>query len=259
MIERATVLHRLAREFKQASDIERLLKDIDGLYQLPKKEWTEFKLKVLDNPKEKEEISCNTCTEPYCCTISVYVSMMEALHIAARLRRDGRNTPEFIAELYADGDRMEGEDRRVVFQSRKPCLLLTSDKKCSIYDDRPHACYGYLVLTPSEWCGPAFDGTIIKSIDYGSVVDVTLSTQMGFQAVLGLERNKHIMWGTLPRMVAIALEALEKPVDQFVDFLRSHEYPTFASMGDWVEGTDDNFFTRKRKHAAESAHANNPG
>lgn len=256
-MKRATILHRLAREFKQPSDIEKLLKDINGIYQVPKQEWEHFKLKVLDNDKE-QPISCNTCTEPYCCSIQVYITMFEAMQMAQRLRREGRNTPEFIAALYADGDRQEGENPRTIFQARKPCLFLTPEKKCSVYSDRPHPCYGYLVVTPAYLCGPDYDGELVGRIDYGPVSDLIISSQLGFQAVMGLETND-LMWGTLPRMVAIALEALDKPPNQFVDFLISHEYSTFADMEKWSRGELDNSFTRKRKQAAESTNANNPG
>ncbi len=194
-----------------------------------------------DNPGQ--EVSCKNCKKPGCCYQSVFVSFYEAFPIARRLRLEGRATSQFIAELRRIGEESEGEGRVAWFDKNQPCVFLTKKYECSIYDVRPLTCRAHFVISPPENCLPEAVDPEIQQLGSEKMQDSIIRQQMEFVRAMGLPRLE--FYGTLPRMVAIVLEAMAKPPEEFLNHLLSQPYPLIINrLTEWMDGK--NPFAKQR-------------
>ncbi|TAL42049.1 MAG: YkgJ family cysteine cluster protein [Salinibacterium sp.] len=182
----------------------------------------------------EEKITCDTCPhiDPGCCHQKVLITIFEMLPIVRYLLRQGRDTPEFRAQLEADGIMMEGMGRTEFFHGGGKCTFLQSGR-CSIYAVRPSACRSYHVVSEPERCQPGrYDG--IRKINDEAYVNETLLASRMLNKELGLkETAKRIMMGALPRMVLMGLEMWEAA--DFQGFVRAQPWPTDDNLDDWID------------------------
>jgi hypothetical protein len=169
-------------------------------------------------------ISCDTCaTTKACCSYVVTAYLYEAIPIAARLVRDGRNTPALRKQLRDAADRMEAVDAS---GHVGPCVFLDGAERCTIYDDRPSVCGTHLVSSPATDCARA--GGNVTAIAAPLQETVPPETAMAIAADLGLEPIGVPYFGMMPRMVWLCLEAW--PRTDYVRFLARHGRAAAAAV-----------------------------
>ncbi len=159
-------------------------------------------------------VSCLDCTAAKaCCSLVTGAFLYEAVPIAARLIRDGRDTPELREQLRAAAHRMETTHRS---RHQHPCVFLGTDERCTIYEDRPSVCGTHLVSSPPAACSdPA--ARIVKLV--GPLQDtVPPQLEEQFCREAGLRRLDVRYRGALPRVVLLCLEAWPR-----------RDYPTFLA------------------------------
>lgn len=151
-------------------------------------------------------VSCHNCTAPKgCCTLSVGVFMYEAVPIAARLRHEGRDTPELRAELLAAARLMESTSPS---DYRRPCAFLDENERCTIYEDRPSECGMAFVFSDPIRCSDPEASSIDKFV--APFVEFPPQFEAKFEQDARLPRLRGPYMGALPRMVLLCLEAWDR-------------------------------------------------
>lgn len=206
---------------------------------------------LLHNAEQEQgrKASCAGCTNPGCCYQMVWVTLYEALPIARRLRMEGRATRPFIAKLRELGERQEATGRGAWFGRNQPCVLLTPDKKCSVYDLRPVLCRQYFVFSDPRLCLPTAGTQDVVRLN-ARPVELTVTAQH-FQLLqaLGLagQEDPALYLTSLPRMLAIVLEAMASPRDELLTHIKQEPYyPTADNYDEWLDGK--NPFAKKGPH-----------
>ena len=172
-------------------------------------------------------VSCYTCTVPACCSYTVSAFLYEAVPIAARLLREGRDSPELRAELQAAAHAMETTTKD---RYQRPCVLLGADGRCTIYEDRPSICGCHLVESPASAC--ADQGTADITLLSGPMVTAYQpDIEEQFCLAVGLRRLPVHYRGALPRMVLLALQAWNRR--DYVTFLAERGLPA-AHRNAWA-------------------------
>lgn len=163
-------------------------------------------------------VSCLSCAaRKACCWLSIGIPFHDALPVAARLRRDNRDTPELRAALAASADLMETHTPSAYRALRRPCVLQGPDDRCTVYAERPRECGAAFVFSPPELCSDT------EADDYATLLlpdelrDPLRKTEATVERTLGLPAIDGLYWGVLPRMVLLALEAWER--DDFATYL----------------------------------------
>lgn len=163
-------------------------------------------------------VSCVGCTATKaCCWLSVGMPFGEALPIADRLRREGRDTPELRAALAAAADLMETHTPPAYRALRRPCVLHGPDGRCTVYDQRPRECGTAFVFSAPELCSDLDAADLEPLLLAEELRDPQRKTEDAVERALGLRRLDGLYWGALPRMVLLALEAWDR--DDFADYL----------------------------------------
>lgn len=172
-------------------------------------------------------VSCHDCTVPACCSYSVTAFLYEAVPIAARLRREHRDTPELHAELKAAAHAMESTPKD---RYQRPCALLGPDGRCTVYEDRPSICGIHLVSSPASACAATglTDITLISG-PLSTAAQPDIEEQ--FCLAAGLQRLPVHYRGALPRMVLLALQAWDRR--DAVSFLAERALPA-AHRAAWA-------------------------
>jgi Fe-S-cluster containining protein len=150
-------------------------------------------------------ISCHGCTAAKgCCTLTTLIYLYEAVPIAARLRREGRDTPALRKQLLASAERMESLPPR---EYNQPCVFLGGDERCTIYDTRPGDC-GVTYVSSSPALCSIRGSDVVKFRD--PTGDASEGAQMMFEQELGLTLPDTLAMGALPRMVLLCLHAWDR-------------------------------------------------
>ena len=183
--------------------------------------------KQLDNSVRRRLpvlTSCSTCDQPACCTQKILSPFFEAMPIARQLKREGRDSPELRARMHAEADAMDQVTRGTWFKQERPCVFLENGR-CSVYENRPHACRTFYAISPAENCRNGAVDTTVKWVDVADLVAALLDRARVIHMMMSLrETRMRVLLATLPRIVAIALEAwdLENPND----YVRRQKWPT---------------------------------
>lgn len=163
-------------------------------------------------------VSCATCQAPKaCCTLSVGMPFHEALPIADRLRREGRDTPELRAALATAADLMETHTPPAYHALQRRCVLQGPDERCTVYDERPRECGAAFVFSAPDLCSDTESDDYLTLLLPDELRDPLRKTEAVVERTLGLRKLDALYWGALPRMVLLALEAWDR--DDFVEFL----------------------------------------
>jgi Fe-S-cluster containining protein len=202
---------RRLHDFNELADhCERFVKDLAAEFETRKNH---------GNQAGGHVESCKTCTTAGCCYQLVTVTIFEAIPIARKLRREGKSTVEFRRLLRTIGEEMENTPHDHWFDLSRPCVFLTPDKRCSIYEVRPAPCSTHSVVDlPSTYCSPPSRKLPILRVDDRFFSEIMLRANANLQKELGLPEAPVLM-GTLPKMVAVVLEAMTQPWNQFVKII----------------------------------------
>lgn len=148
-------------------------------------------------------VACDTCAvAKACCTLRTRAWLFEGLPIAARLRREGRDTPALREELRTAARLMDAPG-----QYRRRCAFLDPADRCSVYDDRPTVCGTTYVSSDPAQCGVE-GGTVKKYLHpFG---EAAATAQAAFEQELGLAPVPGGYLRTLPRVVLLCLEAWDR-------------------------------------------------
>ena len=193
-------------------------------------------IKIGNSKNVASEPSCKTCKNPGCCYQLAYISLYDALPIGRRLRLEGRATKSFIAELRAKGEESEGMGQIGWFDGNRPCVFLTNKKRCSIYENRPLPCSTYYVWSPAENCMPdSPNGHRILMIDAGPVQEMMVKQQVQIIEMLNIWDGRMYI-ASIPRMVAIILEAMAGDPKDFALHIQRQPYPTSFGFQEWASG-----------------------
>lgn len=165
-------------------------------------------------------ITCYACdAAKACCSEPTSAYLYEAVPIAARLIREGRDTPELRAQLKAAAHAIETTRRG---DYARPCVFLGADDLCTIYEDRPSVCGTHLVESPPSACSER-SSSMIAYIT-GELKD---ERQPGYEelftATLGLRRIPRLYLAAMPRMVLLCLEAWHRR--DYITFLAERVLP----------------------------------
>lgn len=171
-------------------------------------------------------ITCYACDAPKaCCSEPTSAYLYEAVPIAARLRREGRDTPELRARLKAYAHAMETTRRGEYAQ---PCLFLGERELCTIYEDRPTVCGTHLVESPPIACSQRRADLQVGRITGPGKDDQQPEHEERFRIALGLRRIERLYLGAMPRMVLLCLEAWDRR--DYVSFLADRVLPAAARL-----------------------------
>ena len=175
----------------------------------------------------KLPVVCATCeATKACCSSYVLVRFYEGLVVAAHLKREGRDTPELRARLAAQADAM---DVTPIADWFTPCVFLDEAQRCSVYRVRPTTCAQLMVYTSPDLCNARSNQ--IKSYSADAEVQAANQVEDVFRERLSLRRKVgRRYFGTLPRMVLVALEAWDRT--DFRDYLRQLDWRADA---EWAE------------------------
>jgi Fe-S-cluster containining protein len=175
----------------------------------------------------KLPVVCSTCdATKACCSSYVLVRLYEGLVIAAQLKRDGRDTPEFRDQLRARAELME---QTKVADWFTPCVFLDDAQRCSVYRVRPTTCAQLMVYTPPALCNARSNE--IKSYSADAEVAAANQVEEAFRERLSLRKKVgRRYFGILPRMVLISLEVWDR--EDFRDYLRQLDWRTDQ---EWAE------------------------
>lgn len=187
---------------------------------------------VAVGKRERQRVSCATCTEPKACCHSLVVARLyEGVVVAALLRKEGRDTPELRAQLAAAADAMEAADP---YAWRRPCVFLDERERCTVYTARPTPCGILYVYTPAKACNDAL--AQIRSYIPHAETAAAMEIEEKFRERLALRKKVGRRYlGVLPRMALVALELWERA--DFREALRAMEWPTEEAIGRWSRRT----------------------
>lgn len=163
--------------------------------------------------------SCIACAAPKgCCSLRVGMYLHEAVPLVARLRREGRDTPELREQLAMRAERMETPgDYRV------PCAFLNEDERCTVYPERPIECGTTFVFSPAPMCSDPTATSLDKfRTELG---DAPRKMEQRFERDARLVPLPGLYMGVLPRMVLLCLEAWER--EDYAQYL-ADEMPNIA-------------------------------
>lgn len=166
--------------------------------------------------KSLKVVSCYTCTAPKgCCKFSTMAYLYEVVPLAARLRREGRDTEELRARLAAAAEAMEDASAEAC---SRPCVFLDAHDRCTVYEDRPSVCGSHFVLSDPLLCSSSDPGTHTEKVTWPHQNYLPKLEQLfATQAMLRPIDVPYV--GALPRMVLVCLQAWNR-VD-YSDFLAS--------------------------------------
>lgn len=177
--------------------------------------------------------SCHTCSAAKgCCKITVAVYLYEAVPIAARLLREGRDTPELRRELAAAADAMESAGRDVY---QRPCVFLDAAERCTVYEDRPSQCGTDLIFSDPTICSSSDPNARVQKFPAPLQTAIPPALEQRFLADVGLRRTDHVYIGALPRMILLCLEAWNRP--DYVDFLAERGRAAAHKLGGAIGST----------------------
>jgi Fe-S-cluster containining protein len=111
-----------------------------------------FVEELLEQKKDQFKPSCTKgCA--HCCHLLATITLVEGLVLAERILMSGE-WEKLLPKLRAMAleTQFEGVNRSTYFKKGIPCALLTAEKTCSVYDDRPSCCRYHLVDTPPDHC-----------------------------------------------------------------------------------------------------------
>lgn len=115
-------------------------------------------------------ISCTSgCAS--CCYHPISISILEAIPIYRTLVRHGKWTTSLRKNLEEAGEKQLGASYDVWLLSLIPCPLLTEDKRCSVYDERPLICRTYVSVGDPHYCHPHRLGPETKLLPRTNVVN----------------------------------------------------------------------------------------
>lgn len=97
-----------------------------------------------------------------CCHIRTMASLPEMIAIAVKY-------PDIVAEaekkaLEQDKIQRSGMTATEWAARREPCVFLSEEGRCRVYDARPLACRNFVSLTPASYCEPGSERKVV-SID----------------------------------------------------------------------------------------------
>lgn len=169
-------------------------------------------------------VTCYACDAPKaCCSEPTSAYLYEAVPIAARLIREGRDTPELRAQLKAAAHAIETTARG---KYSRPCVFLGEGERCTIYEERPSVCGTHLVESPPRWCGER-DREVAR-INGPGKDDQQPEFEELFTITVGLRRIPRLYLGAMPRMVLLCLEAWNRR--DYVTFLAERALPAAARL-----------------------------
>lgn len=183
--------------------------------------------RILDGLIERTgfEPTCLSCTQPGCCYQPVLAFFPECLVIAKKLCASGLLPYTRRAELKAIGQAIESRGRGEHFRLKQPCVWL-KNKRCSIYAYRPGACRRHLVSSPMADCSP----DVVKNVVVLNTIKLDerhIAYQLALQREL-VNRTEPVLWGALPKVVALAAYALEtKSQSELVEFVDGQRWLSF--------------------------------
>lgn len=157
-------------------------------------------------------ISCHSCTASKgCCKLTMATLFHEALPIADRLRREGRDTQELRDRLAASAELMESRSTAEYRELLRPCVFLGADERCTVYEQRPRECGAAFVFSPPEKCSD-LAATEVETVrpPMEPVKAQLLATEKVVEQALGLPRLPGRYMGVFPRLVLLWLEAWER-------------------------------------------------
>ncbi len=150
-------------------------------------------------------VSCDTCTATKsCCTLRTTAWLHEAVPIADRLRREGRDTPELREALRTSARLM---DTLTSDSYSRPCVFLDASERCTVYTDRPSVCGTTFVATPPELCNTR--GAQVRKYVH-PLGEASATAQTLFEQQLALPPVPGSYLRPLPRVVLLCLEAWDR-------------------------------------------------
>jgi Fe-S-cluster containining protein len=165
--------------------------------------------------KSLKVISCHNCTAPKgCCKISTTAYLYEVMPLAARLIRDGRDTPELRAQLQSRAEAMEDTPKQLY---DLPCVFLDERERCSVYEHRPSECGAHLVFSDPALCSSDDPGVRTEVVDSPYRRQYPPQFERRFAIDVGLHGTGVPYVGALPRMVLLCLEAWDR--SDYIEFL----------------------------------------
>jgi len=98
-------------------------------------------------------VSCTSgCAS--CCYHPISISILEAIPIYRSLLRHGRWNASLRKKLEESGRHQLGVDYEVWLLALIPCPLLTSEKRCGVYEERPLVCRTHVSVGDPYYCHP---------------------------------------------------------------------------------------------------------
>lgn len=174
-----------------------------------------------------------TCTKgcSHCCSLQIYISLPEAVAIAERMSQ----TPARLKQMVQKCEEHIGKqqlNQSAHFKQNLPCMFLTNNKECSIYDVRPMPCRHHYAVTPPESCAPNAE----QESEVGRYDTSEVDREVMMTAVKEYRRaNLPPLIAPIPVAVLWALRLLESGPVKFLSLLETQENLGLADIRMWTQ------------------------
>lgn len=165
-----------------------------------------------------------------CCNTQVYVSLPEAVAMIEKFVHD----PNMVADIVQRCTEQlphQKLDKTVHFSQGIPCVFLTREKKCGIYNERPVACRNRIVVSPPADCEYSAEPKSIERLN----MDKVDTYMMSESARVSHQRQIPILLAPIPVAILWALRLLTEGEAAFTNLLESQEDMGILDIRGWTQ------------------------
>lgn len=166
-----------------------------------------------------------------CCNIQVYTSLPEAVAIVEPMMHDQRAVADLVQRCEAHLP-VQKLDRTEHFAQGVPCMFLTGDKLCGIYDRRPVSCRNHIVVSDPANCAYSPEGS--KEVQRLNTERID-AFMLGESLRVSKQRQLPVLLAPLPIALLWALRLLAEGEAAFVRALESPEDLGILDIRGWTQ------------------------
>lgn len=187
----------------------------------------------LDEPLQKFAADNGaTCQKgcAHCCNRQVFISMPEAVAIAEDLLLDPAKAADVVRRCYEMLPRLK-LDANAHFKQAIPCVFLTGEKECGVYDSRPMPCRHHFVASPPSDCSPMVDGTTVVRLNTQKVDAFVMQESLR----VSKQRQVPVLLAPIPVAVLWAMKLLSEGENEFMKSLSLPEDLGIFDIRGWTQ------------------------
>lgn len=165
-----------------------------------------------------------------CCNHQVLVSLPEAVAMAEPLMENPQVLAQTIQRCH-EQLKVQKLDRDAHFRQNIPCVFLTADKHCGIYERRPIACRNHVVVSPPENCAPSDEPKEVTRLNLSKVDNYMLEQS----AWVSKQRQIPILIAPIPVALLWAIRLLTEGENAFINALENEQDLGILDIRGWTQ------------------------